>query len=163
MKIFSKHFPYVCSDYKQIYLTNHFFNNQVICNIGANIAYCIQTFEYLFTFLQKHPKIVIYAASYIYKNPAFGYTKQPDFYNASLVLYTSLCIRNIFTLFFYLERKFGRMRKRIFKNSPRTLDIDIIFYNNMKIRFNHLYLPHPAYSYRENIMSTLKFHLGLSI
>ncbi|STQ86663.1 2-amino-4-hydroxy-6-hydroxymethyldihydropteridine diphosphokinase [Helicobacter muridarum] len=160
MKIFSKHFPYICSGYKQILSTNISLNNQVICNIGANIGCCIQTFENLFMFLQKHRSIAIYATSHIYKNSPFGYVKQPDFYNASMIIYTSLDIRSIFVLFSYLERKFGRLRRRIFRNAPRTLDIDIIFYNNKKIRLNHMHIPHIDYVNRQSVISTLRFHIG---
>lgn len=158
MKIFSKHFPYISPKSPPTYLPN-----QAVCGIGGNLGPSLQIFDLLFFYLQRHPKIAINSTSYIYNNKAFGHTNQPNFYNASLVLQTSLCLRGIFSFFFYLERRFGRPRKRDFKNSPRTLDLDLIFFNNKKLKLDHIELPHKDYTNRPSVLEPLRFQLGIGL
>ncbi|MCI5786240.1 MAG: 2-amino-4-hydroxy-6-hydroxymethyldihydropteridine diphosphokinase [Helicobacter trogontum] len=154
MKLFTKHFPYVqrgCKSYA----------NMVVWGVGANVGHCIQTFEQLFSCLHRHPKIQIHSTAYIYKNPPFGYKMQPDFYNTSIVFSTSLCVRSLFSLMFYFERKFGRERVRLMKNGERSLDIDLIFYARKKANLAHMYLPHRDYANRQSVLQPLTFQLGL--
>lgn len=154
MKLFTKHFPYVQYNCKS-------YANMVVWGIGANIGHCIKTFEKLFTCLANHPHIQIHNTAYIYKNPPFGYKMQPYFYNTNIVFSTSLCLRAIFTLMFYLERKFGRARVRLFKNAARTLDIDLIFYAKKHAKLRHMYVPHRDYNNRLSVLNPLTFQLGL--
>ena len=48
-----------------------------------------------------------------------------------------------------LEKRFGR--KRSFENAPRTLDLDIIFFDNLVMNTQKLTLPHPAWYERESV------------
>ncbi len=154
MNLYTKYFPYIQKNFKS-------YANIVVWGIGANIGNCIKTFNNLFKTLINNPFIKIHSTSNIYKNPAFGYEKQPDFYNTTIIFSTSLCVKAIFSLMFYLERKFGRKRIRDFKNAPRTLDIDLIFYANKHVYFNHMKLPHIDYNNRKSVLLPLKFQLGL--
>ena len=52
-----------------------------------------------------------------------------------------------------VEKVFGR--KRLFKDGPRTLDIDIIFYENVKMETKELTLPHPGWRERESVLIPL--------
>lgn len=133
----------------------------VVWGIGANMGHCTNTFEKLFACLTNHPLIRIHSTAYIYKNPPFGYKMQPDFYNTSILFSTSLCLRAIFSLMFYFERKFGRERVRLFKNAARTLDIDLIFYAKKHAKLNHMYIPHKDYINRQSVLKPLIFQLGL--
>lgn len=123
--------------------------------IGANIGNCFKTFQSLFAWFDKNRLFDILSSSPIYKNPPFGYTNQPPFYNATLTLQTTLCVREVFSILFYLERKFKRARIRAFKNAPRTLDIDLIFFNHLTIKYSHLKLPHPYWKRRESVIIPL--------
>ena len=53
----------------------------------------------------------------------------------------------------HLEKKFGR--KRSFENAPRTLDLDMIFFDNRVINTPSLTLPHPSWSIRESVVIPL--------
>jgi 2-amino-4-hydroxy-6-hydroxymethyldihydropteridine diphosphokinase len=48
-------------------------------------------------------------------------------------------------------------RKRSFKDAPRTLDIDIIFFNTLSIDTKTLTIPHKGYKQRESVLIPLKF------
>ena len=129
--------------------------NTFTIGIGSNKGQSFRIFNQLFLWLARHRSFTILSTSPIYQNPAFGYTKQRDFYNATLTLQTPLSLREVFSIIFYLERKFARPRIREFKNAPRTLDIDLIFFNHLKLNYPHLKLPHPYWKQRESVIIPL--------
>ena len=129
--------------------------NTFTIGIGSNKGQSFRIFTQLFLWLARHRSFTILSTSPIYQNPAFGYTKQRDFYNATLTLQTPLSLREVFGIIFYLERKFARPRIREFKNAPRTLDIDLIFFNHLKLNYPHLKLPHPYWKQRESVIIPL--------
>lgn len=129
--------------------------NVLVLGIGANIGdknKILARFWHLLCFFALHSRIFSIATSPIYRNPPFGYTNQAHFYNAIIVLSTSLSILQVYALVFYLERRFGRGRKREFKNAPRMLDIDIIFYNDLLVERTYLNLPHKNYHKRASVL-----------
>ncbi|AZV47044.1 2-amino-4-hydroxy-6-hydroxymethyldihydropteridine diphosphokinase [Nautilia sp. PV-1] len=127
--------------------------NAALIGIGCNLGNCIRRFKKLYIFLRQHPKIDIVQTSIIYKNPPFGYLNQPDFYNSVMVIKTDFSPCELLRFLLYTEKKFGR--KRSFKNAPRTLDLDIILYNNVKINKKRLILPHPYYKKRDSVLVPL--------
>ena len=61
----------------------------------------------------------------------------------------------------HVEKVFGR--KRSFKNAPRTLDLDIIFFDNQTIKQKDLIIPHPKWEERLSVkvpLSELKRFKG---
>lgn len=131
------------------------FANTVTLGIGGNIGDCLSRFEAFYRYLDGNRKIIILNSSPIYINPPFGFEAQSDFYNATITLSTSLSVVEFFRWVFYLERRFGRGRKRDFKNSPRTLDIDIIFFNDLILKRPYLKIPHPKWNQRESVLIPL--------
>ena len=123
--------------------------NYCILGLGGNKGNVLETFYKLFFRIQK--KNAIIHKSIFYKNPPFGYTQQDDFYNAILWLKTQKSLAEFFAYTAYLERIFGRARKRDFKNAPRTLDIDIVGFKNKKIVLKHLQIPHKEWIKRESV------------
>lgn len=127
-------------------------------NLGTKQAIC-QRFAHLLGSLTRNKHCTLLATSPILHNPPFGYTNQPYFYNAIITLATSLSVVELFALVFYLERRFGRGRKRAFKNAPRTLDIDIIFYDKVIIKRAYLTIPHHGFRTRDSVLLPLDFML----
>ena len=127
--------------------------NIALIGIGCNVGNCIRRFKKLYLFFQNHPKIDILKTSIIYKNPPFGYLNQPDFYNSVIIIKTNMSPFKLLKFLLYTEKKFGRVRS--FKNAPRTLDLDIIFYNNLKINKKDLILPHPFFKERDSVLIPL--------
>ena len=64
------------------------------------------------------------------ENPPFGFLDQDDFYNAVIVIQVDMQAKELLSYLLRLEKKFGR--KRSFANAPRTLDLDIIFFEDIK-------------------------------
>ncbi len=127
----------------------------VTIGIGGNIGNVKRRFKKLFLYLKSHPKVRVLKTSPILKNPPFGYLNQPDFYNAVILLETSLSPREFLKFSLHTEKHFKRERR--FKNSPRTLDMDIIFFDKIKLNKKDLKIPHPKYQERDSVMIPLKF------
>lgn len=89
----------------------------------------------------------------ILKNPPFGFTQQDDFFNSILVLKTSMQPRVFLEYLMRLEKKFGR--RRSFENAPRTLDLDIIFFDDRVIKSTKLTIPHAHWHTRESVIIPL--------
>ena len=127
--------------------------NIALIGVGCNLGNCIRRFKKLYLFLKPHPYIDIIQTSIIYKNPPFGYLNQPYFYNTVMVIKTNLSPTKLLNFLLYVEKKFGRIRS--FKNAPRTLDLDIILYNNVKINHKKLTIPHPYFKTRASVLIPL--------
>jgi len=142
----SLHFPFV----KSVTCKHRY---ETVVGIGGNVGDVRRRFEHLFISLRKDKRVSLMKTSLILKNPPFGYTNQDDFFNSILVLKTSMQPKVFLRYLLRLEKKFGR--KRTFANAPRTLDLDIIFFDNRKINTKDLILPHPFYAQRESVMIPL--------
>ena len=125
----------------------------IVVGIGGNIGDTKRRFQKLFYYFKKDPFIDIIQTSSILQNPPFGYINQPDFYNAIVVLKTNLTPLKLLRHLLKIEKKFKRRRE--FKNSPRTLDIDIIFYDKITYKKSELTLPHPKYKERDSVLLPL--------
>ena len=126
---------------------------RVTVGIGGNLGDVKRRFEHLFIFLKKEKRVELLQTSLILKNPPFGFTKQDDFSNSILVLQVSMQPIVFLDYLMRLEKKFAR--KRSFSNAPRTLDLDIIFFDNRVIDIDRLKIPHKSWSERESVMIPL--------
>jgi 2-amino-4-hydroxy-6-hydroxymethyldihydropteridine diphosphokinase len=126
---------------------------KVLLGIGGNVGDTKRRFIHLFQSLSKISNFKILATSPILKNPPFGYLQQNYFYNAVILLETTLFPNQFLNRILYLEKQFGR--KRTFKNAPRTLDIDIIFFDNFKLKTEKLIVPHKDWQNRSSVLIPL--------
>lgn len=91
--------------------------------------------------------------SSFYETAPWGYTDQDSFYNIAVEVRTSLLPLKLLRKLQEIEMKL--QRRRDVRWGPRTLDIDIIFYDDMSIHIPELTLPHPRYSERKFVLSPL--------
>jgi len=129
--------------------------NTVTIGIGGNIGNTTKIFQKLFLMLQQDKRFFIKKTTPILQNPPFGYLEQKDFLNALIVLQTNLSPFECLKAFQRYENRFKR--KRSFKDAPRTLDIDIIFFNKQKINTKNLKIPHIGFHERQSVLIPLKF------
>lgn len=137
------------------------YRNTVVVGVGGNEGEVKRRFVKLYRTFLNDKRFSVVETSSIFKNPPFGYLEQPDFYNAVMVLKTSLGAKELLKILLHVEDIFGR--KRIFKNGPRTLDLDIIFFNNQTIKQKDLIIPHPKWEERLSVkvpLSELKRFKG---
>jgi len=83
----------------------------------------------------------ICAQSSFYETAAWGKTDQPDFLNKALEVETELDAVEVLRGILEIEHMLGRERSE--KWGQRTLDIDILFFNNEVIDLEELKVPHP--------------------
>ena len=145
---FDKNYPY---NSKKISKKVH----TATLGIGGNIGNTRKRFQKLFTYLSRSSVVDIMQTSPVLKNPPFGYKEQDDFYNAVIVIKTNLSPVNLLKFVLRVEQLFKR--KRSFENSPRTLDIDIIFYDKISLNRRNLTIPHPHYHKRDSVMIPLAY------
>jgi 2-amino-4-hydroxy-6-hydroxymethyldihydropteridine diphosphokinase len=132
---------------------NRSYKYVAVIGIGGNEGDVRKRFRNLYMYLERNKLVSISETSPILQNPPFGYLEQDDFYNAVMVVRTSLSPRALLKFLLHVEKIFGR--KRSFKNAPRTLDLDLIFYEDIKIKSEYLSVPHPMWRQRESVVLPL--------
>jgi 2-amino-4-hydroxy-6-hydroxymethyldihydropteridine diphosphokinase len=103
--------------------------------------------------LQKHPAISILRTSALYRTSPVGVTEQDWFVNAVVVLYTRLAPQALLELMLEVEKSFGRVRT--VKWGPRSLDLDILFYEDIQLDLPGFKVPHPLMSERLFVLAPL--------
>jgi 2-amino-4-hydroxy-6-hydroxymethyldihydropteridine diphosphokinase len=91
--------------------------------------------------------------SSLYQTAPWGKTDQADFLNQVLVIDTALNPQELLKAVLSIEEKLGR--KRSVKNAPRTIDIDILFYDDLIMDIHGLTIPHPRISARRFVLEPL--------
>ncbi|EQB35558.1 2-amino-4-hydroxy-6-hydroxymethyldihydropteridine pyrophosphokinase [Sulfurimonas hongkongensis] len=122
---------------------------RVTVGIGGNVGDVKRRFEHLYMFLKRDKRVELLETSLILKNPPFGFVAQDDFLNSIIVLKVSMQPLAFLEYLHRVEKKFAR--KRSFANAPRTLDLDIIFFENRVIKTPRLTIPHESWSKRESV------------
>lgn len=99
------------------------------------------------------PEMVSFRLSSLYVTAPVGYAEQPDFINAVAQIDTTYSAFELLRELQNIEQQFGRVRT--FQNAPRTLDLDIIDFNNENVNAPDLILPHPRAHLRGFVMLPL--------
>ena len=144
--IFTPHFPYNAK--KEPHR-----RYRALLGIGGNVGDVVRRFEHLFVYLRQSPLVDIVETAPILRNPPFGYLDQSDFMNSLILVATDLSPRVLLRYVLRVEKRFGR--KRLFKDGPRTLDIDLIFFDDRTMESNELTLPHPGWMQRSSVLIPL--------
>ena len=124
--------------------------------IGSNIGRSSNIIEKAISVILSQKKVFFKAISNFYITKPIGYKDQPDFFNVVLCIKTSMPPVFLLKSLLRIEKKFGR--KRSFKNAPRTLDLDILDYQNIEKEINgpvKLTLPHPRLHTRAFVLRPL--------
>jgi 2-amino-4-hydroxy-6-hydroxymethyldihydropteridine diphosphokinase len=103
--------------------------------------------------LQNHEEIEVITSSSIFETKPVGYTNQDYFLNMVIKVRTSLNPHDLLRVAQEIERKSGR--KREIRWGPRTLDLDILLYNQENIVTDDLIIPHPRMAERAFVLIPL--------
>jgi 2-amino-4-hydroxy-6-hydroxymethyldihydropteridine diphosphokinase len=95
------------------------------------------------------------ARSSLYSTAPVGVADQPRFLNAILALETTLTPFELLGAVLLIERDFGRDRTASTANGPRTLDLDILFYDDLVLSESSLKIPHPRIAERAFVLVPL--------
>ncbi|NLK67178.1 MAG: 2-amino-4-hydroxy-6-hydroxymethyldihydropteridine diphosphokinase [Campylobacteraceae bacterium] len=141
------------SFYPQVRAKKEFFKYEFVLGIGGNLGDSKKRFEVFLNKLQKDRRFFVVKTSPLLLNKAFGYRNQPDFLNAVLLVQSSKSPNEVLKIMQHYENIFGR--KRSFKNAPRTLDLDILYFNTKVRKTKKLILPHPGVDKRASVVLPL--------
>lgn len=108
------------------------------CNLGDCRAHLAQAVERL----TGHPRIQVTGISSVYVTEPVGVTEQPDFLNMVAELATALTPRELFGVCRAIEDELGGRQGRT-PTGPRTMDLDILLYEQVEITEGDLKIPHP--------------------
>jgi len=122
---------------------------RVVLGVGGNIGDTQRRLNHLWHYLGTLPQICRIRSGVILKNPPFGFHEQSDFDNTVIEIATSLQPKALLRLVWRIEKRFGR--RRSFANAPRTLDLDILFFENRSVQTAELSIPHPHWSERVSV------------
>ena len=89
--------------------------------------------------------------SKFYENPAVGFDGN-SFVNICIEVVTYLSPSELLNSLLNIENEYGRKRLKSGEYSSRTIDIDIIFYENLNINQNGLIIPHPRMQLRHFVL-----------
>ena len=96
----------------------------------------------------------IISISKLYENPSFGF-EGDMFYNCCIGLKTILSPVELLNQILHIEIEGGRIRKIEEGYLSRTIDIDILFYENQTINSDELKVPHPKLHERNFVIKPL--------
>lgn len=93
------------------------------------------------------------STSAFYKTAAWGHTDQPDFINQCIQIYTPFPPKLLLKKLLNIEKQMGRVRQE--KWGPRTIDIDILLFDDCKLLENTIQIPHPHIQNRLFVLAPL--------
>jgi 2-amino-4-hydroxy-6-hydroxymethyldihydropteridine diphosphokinase len=115
----------------------------VLIGLGGNVGDVRATFQKAIANICGMMQAALVARSSDYSTPPWGEEKQDRFINACIEIETSLDPHALLFTLHKIEKKFGRDRSQETRWGPRTLDLDLIAYDNVKLDKPELTLPHP--------------------
>ncbi|MBD0367522.1 MAG: 2-amino-4-hydroxy-6-hydroxymethyldihydropteridine diphosphokinase [Flavisolibacter sp.] len=117
-------------------------------NIGDRMQYLRQAKERIHAQCGE-----VVASSAVYETAAWGKEDQRAFYNQALKIRTPLSAPQLLQCLLTIERSLHRLRNE--RYAPRTIDIDILLFNNDVIEEKGLIIPHPQLPFRRFALQCL--------
>lgn len=99
--------------------------------------------------------------STIYETEAWGTENQQSYLNVCIEIDTSLSAKELIVKLLKIEQELGRVRIENHQYHARTIDIDILFFNDEIIHNENLIIPHPRLHLRKFVLTPLKDIAGL--
>ena len=127
------------------------FQNRVFIALGSNIGNWKMNFNNSLIELGKISRLN--AIGNIYVSKPYGLKQQNDFYNTAIEIETTNNPIQLINNIKLIEKKL--YKNKIIINGPRRIDIDIIFFNSLKIFYKNLIIPHPRATERDFVIFPL--------
>ncbi len=127
--------------------------NRIFVALGSNIGDSDGYLNQAIDKINKLPATTVINESTRIKTKPFGNVKQDDFLNSVIELSSYLSPQQLLQKLQQIELELGR--ERIIKWGPRTIDLDILYFNNQIIYEENLIIPHPGISERLFVLESL--------
>lgn len=129
-------------------------SDKAFLGLGSNLSTPAEQIKSALIELHQHSQICVQQCSHLYKSAPMGPQDQPDYVNAVCHLTTSLSPLALLDVLQSIESNHGRQRIGN-KWGPRTLDLDILMFNDLRINSERLILPHYGMQDREFVLVPL--------
>lgn len=126
---------------------------RVFASLGSNLGDRLGFLRAAREALSALPETTLLAASRVYETAPQDLADQPEFLNQVVCLETALTPRELLAATQGAEAEAGRVRGRRF--GPRTLDIDILLFEDVESGERELTIPHPRMTERAFVMAPL--------
>jgi len=120
--------------------------------LGANLNSPASTLESALETISQSKGIELVKRSSLYRSPPLD-ADGPDYINAVAEIKTTLSPLELLHQLQAIENAFGR--ERLYRNSPRTLDLDVLLYENFNSDSPELTVPHPRMHLRSFVLMPL--------
>ena len=121
--------------------------------IGANLGDAPAQVRQAIEALGQIEQTSLIRASSLYRTAPVGFLDQPDFINAVVAVDTELDAHRLLAGLRQIEIQYGRVRT--FKDAPRTLDLDLLLYEDAQFADDVLAVPHPRMHERAFVLVPL--------
>lgn len=121
--------------------------------LGANLGDREETLMSAITLLDAQDGIKVTACSDLYETDPVGYTDQPAFINMAISVITTLSPTELLNRMLDIEKQLGRVRH--IRWGPRTVDLDLLWYEGVEMNTEELTLPHPRMHERAFVLVPL--------
>lgn len=121
--------------------------------LGSNLNQPIEQLQSALQAINRLPQTQLLNVSSFYQSKPLGPQDQPDYLNAVACIETTLQPIALLDALQYIENEQGRVRLR--RWGERTLDLDILLYDNLQLQSERLTIPHYDMKNREFVMIPL--------
>jgi len=128
--------------------------NSAILSLGSNLGNRLANLEQGISRIQNYVATVV-KTSGIYQTPAWGF-EGDAFYNCAVLVHTNKTAQQLLEAILDAEARGGRVRTDGSGYINRTIDIDIIAFNDAVINQPHLHIPHPRMQQRNFVLYPLR-------
>jgi 2-amino-4-hydroxy-6-hydroxymethyldihydropteridine diphosphokinase len=128
---------------------------EALVALGGNVGDVRATLDRAVAMLCDGRRVRLIARSSDYRTPPWGVTDQPAFVNLGLLIETALSPRALLARALEVEAALGRDRTKARRWGPRTVDIDLIAYDDISVDEPDLTLPHPRALERAFVLAPL--------
>ena len=123
----------------------------VVIGLGSNLGDRRTTIEAAIHAIEELAGVDVVARSSLWQTDPVGGPPQPDFINAAVAVSTEVPLDRLMADLLGIEARFGRVRTE--RNAPRTLDLDILWWEGPRIERSgpgmpDLVVPHPRLAER---------------
>lgn len=127
--------------------------HDVYLGLGGNIGNPQAAIHSVLSMLDRRGDTEVVAVSSLYRTPPWGKVDQPDFLNAAAHIRTDLEPHALLAACLDMERSLKRVRDE--RWGPRSIDIDILLYDDRMVNEEGLAIPHPRMTQRAFVLEPL--------
>jgi 2-amino-4-hydroxy-6-hydroxymethyldihydropteridine diphosphokinase len=123
--------------------------------LGSNLGDREATIGRALKLLDERPGLTVLRVSRLRETEPWGYAEQPAFLNGAALVEIELGPHELLAALLAVEQELGRTRDDAVRYGPRTIDLDLLLYDDLEVDEPGLTLPHPRLHERLFVLEPL--------